>query len=96
MAKLSTRNDPLIGSSISRSLAGTYSLVTKSGAGEEFAVTVLDALDYAALALKGGRPAVDLAMKKAANKISGMIRHSVYCPLDHDVGTPFPEIVRSR
>jgi len=96
MAQLSTRNDPMVGSSIARSLAGKYSLVTRNGKGEEFAVTVLDNLDYAVSALKGGRPAVGLAMMRAANKVSGWIRHYVHLPLGADVPTPFPEIVRSR
>ena len=46
--------------------------------------------------LKGGRPAVGLAMMRAANKVSGWIRHYVHLPLGADVPTPFPEIVRSR
>lgn len=95
MARCSTRNPPApVGSQLAQTLGDRCTIVSRGGGGGGYFVSVTDTLNYAASALKGGDGALNLAMMRAANKISGMIRHSVYCPLDADVPTPFPEIVR--
>ena len=61
-----------------------------------YSLTLADNLDYALQALKGGQAAVDLAVKKAANKIAATIQRK--CANDFflpPVGVPFPEL-RSR
>lgn len=45
------------------------------GAVTAYAVDITDALDYAADAVKGGRPAVTRALMMAANKIAGRLGH---------------------
>ena len=95
MARCSTRNPPApVGSQLAQTLGDRFTVVSRGGGGGGYFVSVTDALNYATSALKGGDGALNLAMMRAANKISGMICHSVYCPLDADVPTPFPEIVK--
>lgn len=97
MVACSSRNPPKMeGSPLAQSIGDKFTVVHKSEGAEKFFVQVLDALDYATSAVTGGKSGIDLALMKAANKISGMIRHHWHTPLDHDVGTPFPDIVRSR
>lgn len=68
-------------------------------------VFVHDLLDYAALAVRGGKPAIDLAVKKAANKLTGEMMHYVNArgadfftarnmPVPK-LSIPYPEIKRS-
>lgn len=55
-----------------------------------------DRLDYAALALNGGPSAVDLALKKAGNKIAGRLSKVAEAKLGEKVPTPFPEVRQRR
>ena len=65
-----------------------------------FTVEVKDALNYAMPALKLGRQSFDIALKKAANKTYGIIKHYIHEHpyLGDDLGSvaPFPEVMRKR
>lgn len=96
MNKLSTKNvhDDVTGEA--NHAASRLSSVKKSEVGKLYAVLVEDSLDYAEDALRGGRAAVDVAIKKAANKIAGRIMHKWGDALGDDFKTPFPEVRRNR
>ena len=67
------------------------------GSGGKYALVLDDALRYAVRALNGGHSAVDLAMKRAANKSIGLIQHR--CKnllLPGELKTPFPDIVKRK
>ena len=71
----------------------TFAIETVSG--NTYTLTCRDDLFFAQLAVNGGRGGVNLALKKAANKIAGLIQHK--CKdflLPGEVKTPFPEIRR--
>lgn len=62
-----------------------------------YSLTCVDDLRYATRALKGGPAAVDLALRKAANKSVGLISHK--CKdllLPGELKTPFPEITKKK
>ena len=97
MAKISTRNAPT--AEFKRKIADSElvsvsNVQTPDGA----VVEIRDRLGYAALALKGGSAAVDLAMKKAANRIT----HNLVAALNRagdfafDLKSPFPEVKNRR
>lgn len=72
-------------------------IVTNSDGSGVYSLTCLDDLRYAARALNGGQAAVDLALKKAANKSVGLIQHK--CKdllLPGELSTPFPEITKRK
>lgn len=66
--------------------------------GHELTIEVHDALDYAILALRGGKGSVDLAIKKAANKTFGLLaQECAKWGNIEDIGPcPFPELVGKR
>ena len=70
----------------------------KDGNGGKYALILEDNLRYATDAVKGGRPAVDLAMKKALNKVVSQINHKFKDGFlqRKKLATPFPEIVKKR
>lgn len=71
----------------------TFAIETVNG--NTYTLTCRDDLFFAQLAVNGGRGGVNLALKKAANKIAGLIQHK--CKdflLPGEVKTPFPEIRR--
>jgi len=83
-------------------LTATKEIVAKSndGNGGKYSLVLYDNLRYAADAIKGGRQAVNVQMKKAMNKIVSIINRKI-----PDGGTffgtkklatPFPEVVRKR
>lgn len=66
-------------------------------AGNKYILDVRDNLSFAELAVRGGKYGIQLAMKKAANKVAGYIQHT--CKkilLPGELPTPFPEIRRRR
>ena len=95
MNKISTR---LVGSKLS------ITNVQDSGgfASGSFVVEVIDALDYAIAALKGGETDITLAFQKAANKTAGrMMRYMAdlgtnFFSRVESIETPFPEVKRKR
>ncbi|MBQ1428717.1 MAG: hypothetical protein IIZ06_03530 [Kiritimatiellae bacterium] len=65
--------------------------------GDKYILDVRDDISFAKLAVKGGDFGIQLAMKKAANKVAGYIQHT--CKkilLPGELPTPFPEIRRRR
>ncbi len=92
MAKLSTRNVAIDGSSTCVNAASRLSDVARA----DGVITITDKLGYSVAALKGGAADVQLALQKAANKIAGRLQKEVLRRgLKDHVATPFPE-VRAR
>lgn len=89
MSKLSTRNGggDNAGAGAVR-IAPNFAVVGTAVSGREMELSARSTLDYATLALKGGAPAVDLALKKAANKVAGQIAQAL--KRTGDVAKPFP------
>ena len=96
MAKTSTRNVKADGSPGCIHAASKLAHVRTVDAGDDYAVTVTDELDYALKALKGGRGMVDVALKKAANKIAGRLAKVGGRSFAERIGTPFPEVRRKK
>lgn len=104
MAKLSTRNVADTSPKLARILASRLSHATVSygsgtaGAPGTFCLEYRDDLHYAIPALKSGAGGVDIAVRKAANKIAGMITHAAHKAgdIEHDIPTPFPEVKRRK
>ena len=71
---------------------------SKQGDGGKYALMLEDSLRYALDAIRGGRQAVDVAMKKAMNKAVSQINHKVkYGFLSKGkMPTPFPEVVKRK
>jgi hypothetical protein len=96
MAKCSTRNVSDPAGMKADVKASQLAFVEVMNYGAHYAVEVRDTLDYATLALKGGRGDVNLAIQKAANKIAGQIKQHLKKVGDFktQVSTPFPGIRR--
>ena len=77
-------------------IADKTTKVNTSTVGKAYSLTAYDNLDYALLALKGGKASLDTQLMKAANKISSVIKRKVgddfFTP---KFESPFPE-VRSK
>ncbi len=65
-----------------------------SDGGNTYTVQVKSNLSYAIDAVNGGMAGVNDALKRAANRISGMIRNRAGARLDENLSTPFPEVKR--
>ena len=96
MGKVSTRNVKADGSPGCVHAASRLAHVWAADIGDDYAVKVTDELDYAIHALKGGRGMVDVALKKAANKIAGRLSKVAGKSFKDRFGTPFPEVRRKR
>lgn len=101
MNKLSTRNVSDGVSSKARLAGSKLAFVASSGSGfgqGDYSVEVTDALGYAYSAMTHGSAEVEIAMRKAANKIAGLITHAHHLAGDfeNDVVSPFPDIIRRR
>lgn len=96
MNKLSTR--PVIDKvNVETSkLANAKALVSKSGNDNMFMLQIVSALDYSVAALKNGSNDVDLALKRAANKIAGRLSKVAEKTLGERIATPFPEVRQRR
>lgn len=74
--------------------------VTKSGDGGVYQLALSDDLRYALLALKGGQSSVELALKKAMNKVVSVINHKTkatdFFGNKVKLPTPFPEIRKKK
>lgn len=71
--------------------------VTSQNGDGKYALILEDNLRYAKRAVRGEAAAIDMALKKAANKSVGLIRHR--CKnllLPGEIKTPFPEVVRRK
>lgn len=101
MAKVSTNPSGVNSPERVKALASKLSTVTVSGSGfasGSFSLEYKDLLDYAIPALKNGAASVELALQRAANKVAGLITHTLHKAGDfeHDVETPFPDVRRQR
>lgn len=69
---------------------------TPLGTGDDIGVRVTSGIDYGKLALKSG--SVDTSVKKAANKIAGMLKKAMSRNPLHKVNipTPFPEVKKRK
>lgn len=71
--------------------------VSSRASGGNFEFEARDALRYALHALRGGKPAIDAALMKAANKVASRIAHALKSRgLEGNAPTPFPEVARRR
>ena len=99
MRKTSTRNEGLetATTKYARNVA-TANVTVKTSWGADYAIHIDDTLSYAMAAVRGGQTAVELAYKKAANKIAGRITQALKRSgrLEDAVPAPFPEIVRRK
>lgn len=78
-------------------VAGEKTFVIERVTGNKYVLDIHDKLMFAELAVRGGKYGIQLAMKKAANKVAGYIQHT--CKkilLPGELPTPFPEIRRRR
>ena len=100
MAKMSTRNSTEDMKRIKAwHLAKENAKVTMSESASDYEITFGDVLNYAVDAVRGGRSGIDVACRKAANKIAGQINHTFHRFYDTStdaIATPFPEIRRRR
>jgi hypothetical protein len=98
MARLSTRSPAVEAKgSKAKKLAADAIVVKATGDGRTFRIEFRDDLEYAKFALKGGPSTVDLAMKKAANKIAGRLSKWAESHMFAEkVPTPFPEVLTRR
>lgn len=96
MNKLSTRGVADKLSVRTSKLAEANVFVRKHGGAGAFFLEVHDAINYAALALKGGPGAVDVALAKAANKIAGRLSKVASAKFGEKIPTPFPEVKQRK
>lgn len=77
-------------------IASANVAVRKMTAGGAFVLDIRDNLGYAVQALRGGQAAIDLAMKRAANKIAGRLCRVAEKKFGERIATPFPEVRQRR
>ena len=78
-------------------VAEEKTFVVERVAGDKYILEINDKLLFAELAVRGGKYGIQLALKKAANKVAGYIQHT--CKkilLPGELPTPFPEIRRRK
>lgn len=91
--KTSTRPQKMTaGGRNSTRTADKFTQVFKGEAGDTYTVSIVDSLSYAVAALKGGAGTIDTALKRAANRVAGYLRHRAAAPLRQKFATPFPEV----
>lgn len=76
--------------------ANKYTVVNQTDTGDSIVVHVESNLMYAVSAVKGGIAGIQNALKSAANKVFGVIKHKVGSSLTNELTTPFPEVKRRR
>ena len=96
MSKISTHREADDAGMRAVTIAPQFAHASTALHGHELTIEVHDALDYAILALKGGRGSVDLALRNAANKTFGLLAHEcAKWGKVEDIGPcPFPELTR--
>lgn len=98
MRRMSTRNTKsgALGKRAKHIAQEWVNVVETDGGDTSYTLEVVDNLCYAIDALKGGEATIDLALKSAANRIAGRLRHMANYAFDEDLKTPFPEVVRKK
>lgn len=94
MQRLSTRPSREEVGAAARKSANRWLDIDVSDGDLSFRVAIRDNLSWAMDAVKGGHAGVDEALKRAANRITGMINHKAGLPLEEKLSTPFPEVKR--
>lgn len=79
-----------------REAARKHSKVETADSGKSYSVHIEDDLMYAMDAVKGGEGGVQNALKSAANRIAGQIKHMAGASLSERLPTPFPEVKRRK
>lgn len=80
-----------------QTVADRETFVVERVQGDRYILDVRDNISFAQLAVRGGAIGVQIAMKKAANKIAGLIQHTCRkILLPGELPTPFPEVRRRR
>lgn len=77
-------------------IAAANVMVRKTDTGGSFMLQIRDGLGYAVQALQGGPASIDLALKRAANKIAGRLCKVAERKFGERVSTPFPEVKGRR
>ena len=97
MHRLSTRQvkSERVNMRLSR-IASANIKVRTANAGGVFALNIRDNLGYAVPALRGGYAAIDLALKKAANKVAGRLSKVAEKKFGERIVSPFPEVKKRR
>ena len=97
MNRLSTRQvkDDRTNMRLAR-IAAANVMVRKTDTGGSFMLQIRDGLGYAVQALQGGTSSIDLALKRAANKIAGRLCKAAERKFGERVPTPFPEVKGRR
>lgn len=97
MARLSTRppKSERVGSRVDVN-SPKYCVVDVVDGDDVFHVSIKSNLSYALDAVKGGSGGVDDALKRAANRVNGMVRHAIGRDLDAEWATPFPEVRKRK
>ena len=97
MMKLSTRPPAQDKTGVhTPAAANKYAVVNQTDTGDSIVVHVESNLMYAVSAVKGGIAGIQNALKSAANKVFGVIKHKVGSSLTNELTTPFPEVKRRR
>ena len=92
MNKLSTRNVADNSNVRLSRIARANVRVMQYRQGPLMTLEIVDRLNYALAALKGGAASVDLALQRAANKIAGRLCKVAEAKLGETIATPFPEV----
>jgi hypothetical protein len=97
MNRLSTRQvkDDRTNMRLAR-IAAANVMVRKTDTGGSFMLQIRDGLGYAVQALQGGPASIDLALKRAENKIAGRLCKVAERKFGERVATPFPEVKGRR
>ena len=77
--------------------ANANARVTERGAGNTFSVSILDNLDYAECAVKGGASGITLALERACNKSASILNRRCADIIGwQPFATPFPEVRKRK
>lgn len=90
---------PFEGNILVQSQGEKHSKVQRFVRGEEYAIRASDTLNYATLALKGGKAQVDVALKKAMNKMVSVLNQKMKNKEFlgfQKLPAPFPEVKQRK
>ena len=75
-------------------IANKFATAIENNSGNNFSLHLESKLAYALDSVKGGMSGIANALKSAANKITGIIKHQAGAKLSEDLPLPFPEVKR--
>ncbi|MBR4523689.1 MAG: hypothetical protein IKO64_05595 [Kiritimatiellae bacterium] len=96
MRSVSTRNVTEAAGEYAQKRTPEFVQVRKGGTGDTFSIEAKDVLEHAVAALQGGRSAIDLALKRAANRVTAILSRKLMAKGDlrEKLESPFPEVKR--